>query len=524
MSKSNVASDEKWVRAQTKAFTHWVNIALGKRSIRIESLQEGLNNGINLINLAEILTGQNLTKKYSTKPALRVHKINNCFMGLDHLKDPNIGNMKNLTISAENIVDGELTLLLGFCWTLLRKFSDLGDGGKGGKSNSYEQGLLDWVKTALSGSQYSDIHGLLCDNFNFKSEAFKNGKVFLGLLNELSPGTIDYSSYSTSTHLDNCKAALSLSETRADVPAIIDPEDLASGNASEKELVLYLSLWYKMFKEKQINVSGEALNKKMVDMDTQLKVLTEENEALRLANQALQSSIEEDSERLARLKREQDELQLKLTEEMETQLRETRDKLDQEKDEKEREIARLKESVQLGGQSSEKKMEGMQQNIKDTDAEREKLLEEMAALKAQWDKEKDDLEKQNAALEKSIAQHNKDRQALEQKFQQKQQTEGKHLFNLRKDMYSHLNDMNNWKVFLNQQGMTYESEELHLTMEEEVASLEHSKRVQSVATYVSEEDAKLVKLHEKSKEPKAKKEVPPIDGKKSSKKSSSSKK
>lgn len=41
---------------------------------------------------------------------------------------------------------------------------------------------------------------------------------------------------------------------------------------------------------------------------------------------------------MARLKREQDELQLKLTEEMESQLRETRDKLDQEKAEKEREV------------------------------------------------------------------------------------------------------------------------------------------------------------------------------------------
>lgn len=72
--------------------------------------------------------------------------------------------------------------------------------------------------------------------------------------------------------------------------------------------------------------------------------------------------------------------------------------------------------------------------------------------------------------------------------------------------------------------MIYESEDLHVTMEEEVASLEHSKRVQSVATYVSEEDAKLVKLHEKSKEPKPKKEVPPIDGKKkpAAKKASSS--
>lgn len=63
-------------------------------------------------------------------------------------------------------------MILGFCWQLLRKFSELGHGdGSGAGAGSYEAGLLEWLKTTLSG--YDDI------NFDkgFKSEAFSNGKV-----------------------------------------------------------------------------------------------------------------------------------------------------------------------------------------------------------------------------------------------------------------------------------------------------------------------------------------------------------
>lgn len=81
---------------------------------------------------------------------------------------------KGLTIGAEEFVDGRTNMILGFCWQLLRKFSDLGRAdGSGAGAGSYEAGLLDWLKTTLSG--YEDI------NFDkgFKSEAFANGKVRL---------------------------------------------------------------------------------------------------------------------------------------------------------------------------------------------------------------------------------------------------------------------------------------------------------------------------------------------------------
>jgi hypothetical protein len=56
--------------------------------------------------------------------------------------------MKNLTISAENLVAAEfLNLILGFCWQLLKTFQEPpdfddgeggADGGKGKGANTYE--------------------------------------------------------------------------------------------------------------------------------------------------------------------------------------------------------------------------------------------------------------------------------------------------------------------------------------------------------------------------------------------------
>ena len=100
--------------------------------------------------------------------------------------------MKGLTISAENLVSGEfLTLILGFCWQLLKTFQeppDFGDedeGGKGKGSSSYEsvlnyimfflifsQRLFNWVKKTLDG-KYPDVD--LSDGF--KSRGFQNGRV-----------------------------------------------------------------------------------------------------------------------------------------------------------------------------------------------------------------------------------------------------------------------------------------------------------------------------------------------------------
>lgn len=95
MSKDNTGDQsEKWVQAQRKAFTHWVNSCLKGREERVETLEEGFNNGLRLISLVEILTKEALRKRYSKQTALKVHKVNNCFLALEHLKDPELGNVR----------------------------------------------------------------------------------------------------------------------------------------------------------------------------------------------------------------------------------------------------------------------------------------------------------------------------------------------------------------------------------------------------------------------------------------------
>jgi hypothetical protein len=94
--KSTEDKSEKWVQAQRKAFTHWVNSVLKAREERVETLEEGFHNGLRLIALVEILTKEALRKRYSKQTALKVHKVNNCFLALEHLTDPNLGNVRTL--------------------------------------------------------------------------------------------------------------------------------------------------------------------------------------------------------------------------------------------------------------------------------------------------------------------------------------------------------------------------------------------------------------------------------------------
>lgn len=83
----NQADAAKWEEAQSRAFLHWINMTLKRREMKVTDLLTGFESGVNLVNFVEILTGKNLTKNWSKNPNLRVHKITNCFLALEHLKE-----------------------------------------------------------------------------------------------------------------------------------------------------------------------------------------------------------------------------------------------------------------------------------------------------------------------------------------------------------------------------------------------------------------------------------------------------
>lgn len=72
-----------------------------------------------LIHLLEILGNESLGK-YASNPRLRVQKCENVHKALEYVRERGI---QLYNIGAEDIVDGNLKLILGLLWMLILRFT-----------------------------------------------------------------------------------------------------------------------------------------------------------------------------------------------------------------------------------------------------------------------------------------------------------------------------------------------------------------------------------------------------------------
>jgi len=477
-------SSKRWEEVQKKAFLHWVNSQLKKgNESPIDSLEEGFSSGVALIALLEILTGKSVTMKYSKSPKLRVHKINNCFIALKFLSED--CGLKGLTVSAENLVNGEpLNQILGFCWMLLRNYQGVVvDASKG---QSFEQGLLAWLKEKLRA--YGDVK--LDDGF--KSESFSNGKAMLALINEFDSTLLNYSSYNAADKLKNCTDGLKIGEEKVNVPALMEPGELSAGKVSEKNLVLYYSLWFNAFKGRDAGVSKESLLKKIKELEEKIRELMAENETLRNTKHTLEVTVQDLSSKLAALQDQHKKL-LMSHEETVKELSALKSTWLSEKKDLEMKLSELEENISLLNANSGDSVTQLQSAKDEITRERDALREELKGVRDQLSKEKKELEAKNAELQANLNKSRKMREELEQSIKAQQERNGKKMQGLRKHLLQHVHDMHVWKVFL-EQDREYESEDLHIVMEAELEGMNFGEQVSTLDTALTEEDGRLAKL------------------------------
>ncbi|VDP16048.1 unnamed protein product [Soboliphyme baturini] len=108
--------DER-VSIQKKTFTKWCNSFLNRARLEIADLFIDLCDGILLMKLLEIISGDKLGK--ANRGRMRVHKIENLNRVLDYLKRKRI-QLEN--IGAEDILDANPRLILGLIWTIILRF------------------------------------------------------------------------------------------------------------------------------------------------------------------------------------------------------------------------------------------------------------------------------------------------------------------------------------------------------------------------------------------------------------------
>jgi len=228
--------DPAWEKQQKKTFTAWCNSHLRKAGTSIDNIEEDFRNGLKLMLLLEVISGETLAKPDRGK--MRFHKIANVNKALDFIASKGV---KLVSIGAEEIVDGNLKMTLGMIWTIILRFAiqDISV-----EEMTAKEGLLLWCQRKTA--PYDNVN---VQNFH---TSFKDGLAFCALIHRHRPDLIDYNRLSKNNPMENLTYAFEVAEKHLDIPKMLDPEDLINTpKPDERAIMTYVSCYYHAFQGAQ---------------------------------------------------------------------------------------------------------------------------------------------------------------------------------------------------------------------------------------------------------------------------------
>ncbi|KAJ6654199.1 hypothetical protein lerEdw1_007296 [Lerista edwardsae] len=249
-----------------QTFTAWCNSHLRKAGTQIENIEEDFRNGLKLMLLLEVISGERLPKP--DKGKMRFHKIANVNKALDFIASKGV---KLVSIGAEEIVDGNLKMTLGMIWTIILRFAiqDISV-----EETSAKEGLLLWCQRKTA--PYRNVN---VQNFHI---SWKDGLALCALIHRHRPDLIDYAKlrkvllsppcvphaasparvpvYPPSGFgvffarrvlddpIGNLNTAFEVAEKYLDIPKMLDAEDIVNTpKPDEKAIMTYVSCFYHAF-------------------------------------------------------------------------------------------------------------------------------------------------------------------------------------------------------------------------------------------------------------------------------------
>eukprot|EP01112_Ceratiomyxa_fruticulosa_P010546 TRINITY_DN279_c0_g1_i1.p1 TRINITY_DN279_c0_g1~~TRINITY_DN279_c0_g1_i1.p1 ORF type:complete len:507 (+),score=143.45 TRINITY_DN279_c0_g1_i1:589-2109(+) len=233
-----------WEVVQEKAFTSWVNGVLEKcgrdPSDMVKDISEDFDSGVRLIHFLEDVSGKVLKQRYDEFPKSRIQQIQNVHLALNFVETLGFAR-KALSVGAEDFVDHNKKLILGFLWTLYRRYriAVISEGDK-----SSEEGLLAWCKRTTE-----DYEGVNIAHFK---TSFRDGAAFMAITHSFNPDTFSYSEKLKELDAKGRLAlAFEVAERDMKVPKLLDIDEIIKGHVDERSLVLYTSLCYHAFKARE---------------------------------------------------------------------------------------------------------------------------------------------------------------------------------------------------------------------------------------------------------------------------------
>uniref|UniRef100_A0ABM5FN35 Spectrin beta chain, non-erythrocytic 5 n=1 Tax=Pogona vitticeps TaxID=103695 RepID=A0ABM5FN35_9SAUR len=246
---------EQHMAMQEKTFTNWINNIFYKYNvnIRMQDLYTDLKDGIYLLHLLELLSGEQLPRPNKSK--MRVHFLENNSKAIQYLRSKQVHVE---LIGPENIVDGDRNLILGLIWIIILRFQiasislDKEEFGSRADILSANDALLLWCQNKTA--SYSNVH---VKDF---SKSWTDGLAFNALIHAHRPELIQYSSLRRDQPIRNLNNAFTVAEKQLGIIKLLDPEDVAGPFPDEKSIMTYVSFYYHYFSKLK---QGQTVQKRL---------------------------------------------------------------------------------------------------------------------------------------------------------------------------------------------------------------------------------------------------------------------
>ncbi|KAK9898107.1 hypothetical protein P389DRAFT_65766 [Cystobasidium minutum MCA 4210] len=219
---------------QHRTFLKWLNTRLESANIpTMKNLASDLSDGVRLCQLMEIMSQTSLGR-YNHAPRMRVQKAENVNKALQFIK----GSGVVLTnIGPEDIIDGNLKLILGMIWTLILRFTiaDINEEGLSAK-----EGLLLWCQRKTQ--PYEEV------NVQDFSRSWKDGLAFCALIHRHRPDLLDWETLDKTDAHAATRLAFTIAQQHLGIPQLLDVSDICDiEKPDDRSVMTYVAQYFHAF-------------------------------------------------------------------------------------------------------------------------------------------------------------------------------------------------------------------------------------------------------------------------------------
>ena len=127
----------------------------------------------------------------------------------------------------EDIHGGNLKLILGLIWTLIKEYQIKSSG----RGMSTKKAMLSWVNTIIPEYHIA----------NFSTD-WNDGRALCGVINHIRPGACpNHFALDPNSGIDNCTLGMDLAERLFETPKILSPDDLNNPDVDDLSVMTYIS-------------------------------------------------------------------------------------------------------------------------------------------------------------------------------------------------------------------------------------------------------------------------------------------